>query len=131
MFRLPIACGIGILCLAFAVGTSSSQQDTKKDKDTPKTGKTIKGQVPAGWGKTLNLTKEQTKSIQKIDVDYKTKIAELTAKIEELKEQSKIEMAKVLTDEQRAKLVKLAGLDAGEKTPAKDKKDEKKADEKK
>lgn len=121
MFRLPIACGIGILCLAFAVGTSSSQQDTKKDKDTPKTGKTIKGQVPAGWGKTLNLTKEQTKSIQKIDFDAKTKIAELAAKIEELKEQSKIEMAKVLTDEQKAKLAKLAGLDIGDKAPSKDK----------
>jgi hypothetical protein len=122
MLRLPMFCGLGILFLALLVSSGASQ-DAKKDKDDGKKDKVIKGSVPAGW-KALKLTKEQTKKVQTIDAEYKTKIAELTAKIDDLKQQSKIEMAKQLTDDQKATLAKLAGLDT--KDAPKDKASDKK-----
>ena len=60
------------------------------------------------------------------------KIAELTKKIEDLKLQSRVEMTKLLTDDQKAILAKQAGLDVKDKTekdkaPPKDKSDKDKA----
>jgi TolA-binding protein len=109
--------GLVILGAAVIVGVGTSQEGKKDDKT-----KKIKGQIPAGW-KSLKLTKEQTDKVHALDVEYKTKIADLTAKIEELKQQSRIEMTKVLNDEQKALLAKLAGLESKEKDKVKDNKD--------
>ena len=76
MYRLPMFFGFGILTLALLVNAGVSQ-DAKKDKDEPKKAdKAIKGSIPLGW-KVLNLTKDQSKKIQTIDVEFKTKIAVL------------------------------------------------------
>jgi hypothetical protein len=119
MRRLPVLFGFAILGLALLVSASDSQD--KKDKDDK--AKKIKGSIPMGW-KALKLSKEQTDKVHAIDVDYKTKIAELDMKIAELKQQSRIEMTKVLTDDQKALLAKLSGLDT------KEKKDDSKKDDK-
>ena len=132
MYRLPMFFGLGILGLALLVSAGVSQ-DAKKDKDEPKKGdKTIKGQIPPGW-KVLNLTKDQSKKIQTIDVEFKTKIAVLTKQIDDLKTASRIEMTKQLTDDQKATLAKLAGLEPKtdkDKAPPKDKGGDKKDDKK-
>jgi TolA-binding protein len=122
MSRLPMLFGLVILGVALLVGASASQ-DAKKDKDE-KT-KKIKGSIPQGW-KALKLSKDQTDKIHAIDVDYKTKIAELDLKIAELKQTSRIEMTKVLNADQKSILAKLSGLEEkdkkdGDKDKTKDK----------
>jgi TolA-binding protein len=109
-----------MVAMAFALLVGAGATDTKKE--TKKEGdKVIKGSVPIGWGKALKLSKDQSKAIQKIDVEYKTKIAELNKKIAELTEQSRIEMTKQLTDDQKATLAKLAGIETKDKEKDKDK----------
>jgi hypothetical protein len=88
------------LCLALHVRVGAAQ-DAKKEGD-----KVIKGSIPAGW-KALKLSEDQIKKIQAIDLEYKTKIAELNSKIEELRRQSRTEMAKQLTEDQKALLARL------------------------
>ena len=120
-------CGLGIVGVTLILGVGIAQ-DTKKEKDK------IKGSVPIGW-KALKLSKDQAKKIQLIDIQYKTKIAELTAKIDELKEQSRIEMTKQLTDEQKTTLAKLSGLEVKDKdkdkAPPKEKNEKTKEPDKK
>jgi TolA-binding protein len=125
MRRLPIMFGLVALGLAWLVSAGATQ-DAKKDKGE----KLIKGSVPLGWTKALKLSKEQSKLIQKTDVEYKTKIAELTKKIDELKEQSRIEMTKHLTLEQKTSLARLSGLDVKDKDKGKDKEKEKEKEKK-
>jgi hypothetical protein len=100
MHRFPVLVGMATLGLALLVRVGAAQ-DAKKVGD-----KVIKGSVPAGW-KALKLSEDQAKKIQAIDAEYKTKIAELNRKIELLQRQSRSEMAKQLTDDQKALL---AGL---------------------
>jgi hypothetical protein len=100
MHRLPEFFGTVTLCLALLVRVGAAQ-DAKEEGD-----KVIKGSIPAGW-KALKLSEDQAKKIQTIDAEYKTKIAELNRKIELLQRQSRSEMAKQLTDDQKALL---AGL---------------------
>src|SRR5262245_40780534 len=110
MRRLSLVFGSVLLGVALIV-TAGDTQEGKKDEK----GKKIKGQIPPGW-KGLKLSKEQTEKIHLIDVDSKTKIADLDAKITETKQQARIEMIKVLNDEQKALLAKLSGLEPKEKS---------------
>ncbi len=119
MTRLSVVFGFVILGLALLVGAAETQ-DAKKD-----TGK-AKGQLPPGW-KTLNLSPTQLDSIYSVQKEYKIKIADLSKQIKDLQMQEKLEMSKVLTEDQKAKLIEIT---TGEKKDAK-KADEKKADEKK
>lgn len=122
MHRLHVLFGFAILGVALIVGVGDSQD--KKDKDD-KGKKVIKGAIPMGW-KALKLSKEQTEKVHAIDVDFKTKIVDLDMKIAELKQQSRIEMTKVLTDDQKALLAKLSGLDTKKDDAKKDDKDKSK-----
>jgi hypothetical protein len=88
------------LCLALFVRVGAAQ-DTKKEGD-----KVIKGSIPADW-KALKLSEDQIKKIKAIDLEYKTKIAELNTKIEELRRQSRTEMVKQLIEDQKALLARL------------------------
>jgi hypothetical protein len=104
---------LAILGLALVVGASDSG-DTKKD-----TGK--KGTIPAGW-KGLKLSKDQHDKVVGLSADYGVKIAALQKQIDDLKVQLRAEQVKVLTDDQKAILLKgLTGED--KKAPAKDAKD--------
>jgi hypothetical protein len=100
MFRLPVFFGTATLCLALLVRVGSAQ-DAKKEGD-----KVIKGSIPAGWN-ALKLSEDQAAKIRQIDFEYKTKIAELDRKIESLHRQSRTEMAKQLTEDQKALLARL------------------------
>ncbi len=119
MLRLPLVLGLGILGLAFLVGTGTSQDKGEK-KEPPKT----KGQLPPGWAK-LGLSNDQKKEIYGVMAKFKTKIKALEEQIKVLKTQERQEMAKVLTDEQKIALRKLV---IGEDDPKKDKGKEKEKD---
>jgi hypothetical protein len=126
MAQLIRLLGLGILGVVFIVGVGLSgdkkDKDGAKDKDTPK----VKGALPAGW-KVLKLTADQKSKVYAIQGEYKTKIAELKKKIEELEAHEKADMIKVLTDDQKAQLTKaLIGEDTKDKAPpAKDAKSDK------
>ena len=109
MHRLAVLSGMVTLGLALLIGigaTADAQKENPKKEETK-----IKGSVPKGWTKALKLTKDQAAKIRQIDFDYKTKIADLDKKIEDLKQQSRIEMAKQLDADQKATLAKLVGLE--------------------
>ena len=118
MRRVPVLFGVVALGLALLVGVGATEDAKKEEK---KEEKKIVGLVPTGWSKALKLTKDQSAKIKMIDVEYKTKIAELDKKVQELKLQSRIEMTKQLNDEQKAILAKLSGLDGKEKEKEKEK----------
>jgi len=113
MFRLSMLCGVGVLSMALLVGGGNSQ-DVKKDKDDKKEGVKYKPQLPIGF-KALNLSKEQVSKIYAIHTDYQNKIVELENKINDLKEQKKIEAFKVLTKDQHEKYLKSVGVDTKDK----------------
>src|SRR5262249_20682039 len=106
MFRTSVFVGMAIIGMAFLVGSGTSQD--KKDA------KAKASYTPAGW-KALNLTKEQTAEFAKIHNNFKSKIQALEAQIQEAKSQEKTEMVKLLTQEQKDKLVKLVIPEDGTK----------------
>jgi hypothetical protein len=118
MHRLMRVVGLGILGIALIVGVGISG-DTKKDKDKDP-GK--KPGIPSGW-KALKLSKDQHDKVVTIAVDYDKKISALQSQIDDLKSQRRAEQVKVLTDAQKAILLKgLTGDDKDKKDSA-DKKD--------
>ena len=112
MSRVSMLCGFVILGLALMVGSGHSQ-DGKKDDFK------YKPQLPFGF-KALNLSKDQVSKIYAIHVDYQKKIVDLETKINELKEQKKLDAFKVLTKEQHTRYLKSVGVET-KKTPTKDK----------
>jgi hypothetical protein len=79
-----------------------------------------KGALPPHY-KELGLSDDQTTKIKKIHGEYKDKIDDLKAQQKKLEDQRNAEYLKVLTDDQKKKLEKLAIREKSE-----DKKDEKK-----
>jgi Spy/CpxP family protein refolding chaperone len=110
MHRLAMLVGTVTFGLALLVGIDATA-DAQKENDHKKVETKIKGAVPKGWTKTLKLTNDQAAKIRQIDFEYKTKIADLDKKIEDLKQQSRIEMTKQLDADQKAILAKSVGLD--------------------
>lgn len=96
------------------LSATSSGQDTPKEK----------GYTPSGW-KALNLTAEQKAKLSSIRADYKSKLDELTRKIEELKKEEHAKMVDVLSDGQKEKLKSIVGV------PDSPKPDDKKSPDKK
>ncbi len=113
MFRVSVAAGSGILALALLVGVADTQE---KDK--------AKGILPPNW-KNLNLTAAQKESIYNIQGQYRTKYADLNKQLKELQAKERNEMAKVLTDAQKAELVKLTTGEGGDKKAPEKKSDSK------
>ncbi len=126
MNRMSMFCGLGILCLAFIVGSGASQDAKKDKKDAGK----AKGVLPQGF-KDLGLSAEQVAKIYAVQTEYNTKLAALNKQIAELKGKKSKEEFDVLTAEQREKYLKAKGLESKDKAPPKDKPAEKKTDEKK
>ena len=114
MFRLSRLMGLGILALILTVGVGMSG-DAKKDKDTG--GK--KAGIPTGWG-ALKLTKDQREKVISVGVEYDRKISALQAQINDLKAQRKAEQVKVLTDAQKAILLKGLTGESKDAAPPKD-----------
>jgi Spy/CpxP family protein refolding chaperone len=128
MVRFSVVFGLGILMLALLVGGAETQQGTKKDP-----GK-AKGQLPQGW-KNLNLSPTQIEQIYTIQTDYKEKRAELAKQAKELTAKEKAELVKILTPEQRTKLIEITTGDKTEEkkttTKTETKTEAKKSEEKK
>jgi hypothetical protein len=113
MGRLSRFVGLGILGIVLVVGIGVSG-DTKKDKAGKKPG------IPPGW-KALMLSKDQYTKVVGIAADYGTKITQLQAKIDALKQERLAEQVKVLTSEQKAILLKGLTGEAKDKPPSKTK----------
>jgi hypothetical protein len=116
MHRVMRVVGLGVLGIALVVGVGISG-DTKKDKDPGK-----KPGIPSGW-KSLKLTKDQHDKVVTIAVDYDKKISALQSQIDDLKSQRRAEQVKVLTDAQKAILLKGLTGDEKDKKDSADKKD--------
>jgi Spy/CpxP family protein refolding chaperone len=83
-----------------------------------------RGALPANWSK-LGLSDEQKQQIHSIQAEYSAKIDDLRQQMRKLEKEERAEMAKVLTDAQRARLreimnEKVPGA-GGEAAPARDK----------
>jgi len=111
--RLAAIMGFAILGMALLVGVGAGQGDTKK----------AKGFLPQGW-KDLDLSSEQKDRAYKVLSDFKTKLNDLEEAKKKLRADERVELGKILTDEQKKKL-QAAVVGEAKKT------DEKKADEKK
>jgi hypothetical protein len=87
---------VGLLAVGLLFGGVLSGDE----QTPPKT----KGTLPAGW-KSLGLSDQQKQTIYTISAKYKKQIAALRKQISDLQGKQKAEMLKVLTREQKEKLV--------------------------
>jgi hypothetical protein len=118
MLRLTGALSIGGICLVLLLsGTGASGQDKKEPDKKDTTSK--KGLLPSGW-KKLGLSDDQMQKIGSIRGQYKPKIDELKAQYkklkadeEKLKAEENQELVKVLTEDQRNKLIRMIAEKAG------------------
>jgi hypothetical protein len=111
---------LAVLVVGVIVASGSFGDDKKDDKAPVK----VKGTLPQNWAK-LGLSDEQKQKVYSTQADYRGKIAELEAKIKEMKKAEREEMEKVLTDAQKARLKELL-LDKVPGTKKDDKKEDKK-----
>lgn len=99
---LRIRAMLAVLMVGVVVASGSFGDDKKDDKTPVK----VKGTLPANWSK-LGLSDEQKQKVYAAQNEYRGKIADLEAKIKELKKHEREEMEKVLTDAQKARLKEL------------------------
>jgi hypothetical protein len=101
MFRTAMTAAVVVVGLALlAVDRGFSQQE--KGDAAP----AIKGKLPKNYSK-LGLTDEQKQKIFTIEADFNTKIDGLRKQIKTLQAQQRVELEKVLTDDQKAALTRL------------------------
>jgi len=109
-----------MVAVALFAGTGVFSQE-KKDSVTKDTGKDtgtgtgkIKGVLPAHWSK-LGLTDQQKQDVYKARAKFQDQIKKLQDQLDALKSEERKELEKILTAEQKKRLVELL---VGE-TPAK------------
>jgi hypothetical protein len=109
--------GVPVVAVLFLAGGWLLGEDPKKPAD-PKdpVPVPVKGMLPANW-KKLGLTDTQTREVYRIRAAYAAKIDVLKRQIAELVGEEKVELDKVLTDAQKARLKELK---LGEPTKPKD-----------
>ena len=100
--RLYVMIGMLVLATAMLVGSGYSQ-DTKKETQPP----AGKVQLPSGWGK-LGIVGDQKKKILDVVSSYKGKVAVLQEQIDQLKKTEYAEAYKLLNDDQKTLLKKIA-----------------------
>lgn len=88
----PVIVVLALVLIASAGINGQEKKDTK-----------VKGVLPPNWGK-LGLTDEQKQKVYKVQAEYADKIADLEAKITEMKTKQRADMEKVLSDEQKKRL---------------------------
>jgi hypothetical protein len=103
-----------VLCLAL-VGAQSALGDDKKEP-APRS----RGVLPAMWSK-LGLTDEQKQRLYATQSEYTAKIEDLRRQMRKLQREERMELEKVLTDAQKARLKELIT----EKAPSTGSRDEK------
>jgi hypothetical protein len=120
MSRLPILAALVILSGVLMVGAGQTGGDKKEGGDPPL--KPTKVSLPANWSK-VGVAGEQKKKILQVRAKFAADIDKLRAQIEVLKKEMEIESVKLLTEDQKTSLRKLAA----DKIPdTKDKKPEEK-----
>lgn len=103
-----------LLLLAGLLLLSSNGLFSQEAKDPPSK---VKGILPAYYGK-IGLADDQKAAIYKIQAKYRDEIKKLEDKIAETRADERREMDKVLTAEQRQKLIEAITGEKG-KTPPK------------
>ncbi len=98
MLRLRV--GVPVVAALLLAGGWLMGEDPKKVDPEP-IGKT--GMLPPNW-KKLGLTDQQTRDVRRVRGTYTAKIDALKQKIAELLEEEKVELEKLLTDAQKARL---------------------------
>jgi hypothetical protein len=125
MFRLRLlvlTCAFGVLLAANNVGVgqdakkdSKEMKESKKDVKEAKPEGKVRGQLPQNWGK-LGLSDDQKQTVYKTRAKFGDQIDELEAKIKAIKADEKKELEKILTPEQKKRLLE---LQTGEKATEK------------
>ncbi len=100
MSRVPVLVGMVILSGVLVVGAGQVGGDPPV--------KPSKVSLPAYWSKA-GVAGEQKKKILQVRAKYLAEIDKLRAKIEGIKKEMEIESVKLLTEDQKAYLRKLAG----------------------
>jgi hypothetical protein len=104
MFRMRA--GVPVVAALLLAGGWLMGEDPKKTDD-PKDPVVIpKGTLPANW-KKLGLSDTQVREVHRIRGTYAAKIDDLKKKIAELQAEEKVELEKVLTEAQKARLKEL------------------------
>ncbi|MEI7684963.1 MAG: hypothetical protein WCL32_08040 [Planctomycetota bacterium] len=106
--RLMALLGVGVLGMAFLVGSSEGGGE-KKEKETK-----AKGFLPQGW-KDLGLSAAQKEKIYELQTKYKAKYEDLKEQEKKLKLEEKGDLVKILTDDQKETLKKNALGETGKK----------------
>jgi Spy/CpxP family protein refolding chaperone len=102
MFRLTALVAGAAVCLVVLLGgPGASGQDAKEPAAKER------GQLPQGW-KKIGLSDKQVEKIYSIQGEYRSKIYKLAVEIKKLRAEQRREMFRVLTEDQKAKLRKLA-----------------------
>jgi hypothetical protein len=105
---------VGVMVVGLAAGGVLLGDDTKQEAPAK-----AKGTLPANWSK-LGLTDQQKQKIYSARAEYRTKIDELRNQIRQLENAERVEMEKVLTDAQKARLREILTEKAPGASPAKD-----------
>src|SRR5262249_230630 len=116
MLRLRIGAALLAVCALASTSWLVSADDKKPDEKKPDDPPKAKGVLPQNW-KAVGLTKDQVTEVYKVQSKFNSEIDKLKAKIDALKAEEKVELEKILTDEQKRKLREIK---TGEK-PDKDK----------
>jgi hypothetical protein len=130
--RVHVIIGLLTFAAAAVIATGGNGQDKKDDPKKGDPPPIANPKLPQGWGK-LGIQGEQKKKILAVVASYQGKIKVLREQIDELTKEEYKEAYKLLNDEQRDTLKKLAdkggGIDPGKDD--KKKVDDKKGDDKK
>lgn len=117
--RWTVSLCVAFLGVALLAGSSDGQGEGKKAKD----GKAIN--LPPGW-KDLELTAVQREKYTEVTSKYNTKLKALAEQETTLKAELKSEQYKILTSEQKDKLIKkITGESAPKEKAATKEKDKK------
>jgi hypothetical protein len=94
------------VCVGLALGQDKKPDDKKPDEKPPVVAVKLKGALPQHF-KKLGLRDDQIQKVYKIRSESKAKQDELRAKIEKLKADERSDLDKLLTADQRGRLVEL------------------------
>lgn len=124
MSRFRVVVGLVVFGAALAGFGSTGGTFAQEKKDDPPT--KLRGMLPNGW-RQLGLSADQVQDIYRVQAKYRAQIDDLEAQIEKLKQQQKLEMFKILSDRQKARLREIATADLppDESKPKPEKKPEK------
>ncbi len=93
-----------VLAAVALTSTGTTAQDAKKESPAKEPAVKLKGFLPMNWGR-IGLSDDQKQEVYKIQAKYGDEIEKHEAKIRELKAARQKDMEKVLSAEQKKKLL--------------------------